>query len=178
MKDSGESQAEQTGRSLSTVAERTPNLVFQPQKLKEVVDIIDLMGNIASRVREDHSQDMGGAGAATGGAAQTGQAHTGTSARDQAIANIPPVPIMQKKLITHLEKEIRTIERRARKLARSNARGSAFLLSELYKKIRRLTSLIGDMIRASAEVIKRFYISVFIDHQPMVVTGGSIVGEE
>ena len=177
MMDIGESRSEKSSGSMTKVSERAVNVVFQPQKLKEVVDIIDLMGNIASRVREDHSQDMGVAGAAATGGAQA-QGATGTSARDEAIANAPPFPIMQKKLITHLEKEIHTMERRARKLSRSNARGSAFLLTELYKKIRRLTSLLGDIIRASAEIIKRYYVSVFIDRQPMVVTGGSIVGEE
>lgn len=175
MMDTGESRAEKGGGALTNAAERSVNIVFQPQKLKEVVDIIDLMGSIASRVREDHSRDLGSGAAATGG---QGQGQTGTSARDEAIAKAPPVPIMQKKLVKHLEREIHSMERKARRLARSNSRGSAFLLSELYKKIRRLTSLLGDILRASADVIKRFYVSVFIDHQPMVVTGGSIVGEE
>ncbi len=85
---------------------------------------------------------------------------------------------MQQKLVEHLEREVKTIERQARSLRNSNVRGSGFMLSELYRKIRRLRSLIGDILHASAEMIKRFYVSVFIDRQPLVVTGGSLAHTE
>jgi hypothetical protein len=168
--------AERQTSAVTSVAESAPVAVFQPRQLKEIVDVIDLMGNIASRVREDSSGDLPQAsGAGAKAAAQTGT----VTARDQAIAAIPPVPIMQQKLISHLQKEVRSLERQARKLAWSRQRGSAHVLSELYKKIRRLSSFIADIIRASAEVIRRFYISVFIDGQPLVVTGGTLVqGDE
>lgn len=146
-----------------------PSVVFQPQKLKEVVEIIDLMGNVALRVREDSSSDMGGAG--TGGGKT--QQKSGTSARDEAIAKAPPVEIMQKKLIVHLRQEIASIERQARRAAHSNDRGAAWLLTELYRKVRRMTSLMTEIIHASAEMIRRFYISVFIDQQPLVLPGDS-----
>ncbi|MFA4875625.1 MAG: hypothetical protein WC690_09840, partial [bacterium] len=97
---------------------------------------------------------------------------------DQAIANVPAPGVMQQKLISHLEKEIAAIEKQAIHLARSRRRGSAYLLSELYRKIRRLTAIIADLLEASAEMIKRFYVSVFIDRQPLVVTGGSLVRSE
>lgn len=174
--NAGKLSAETAGGSITTASERTSNVVFQPQKLKEVVDIIDLMGNITSRVREDKSGDMGGGSSSTGGAQQGGT--SATSARDEAIAKAPPVPIMQKKLIEHLEREVRLMEKQTRKLAWSNKPGSAFLLSELYKKMRRLTSLISDLLKASTNMIKRFYISVFIDHQPLVVSGGTFDEEE
>lgn len=151
-----------------------PLRVFQPHALKEIVEIIDLMGNVASRVREDKSSDLG----AGGGTTTSGAAQTGTSARDQAIANVPAPEVMQQKLIAHLEKEIVAIEKQATRIARSRKRGSAYLLSELYRKIRRLTAIIADLLQASAEMIKRFYVSVFIDRQPLVVTGGSLVRSE
>jgi hypothetical protein len=162
--------------SLSTTKESTPSVVFQPPKLKDVIEVINLMGTVAARVREDNSGDMGGGGGTAGAAAGTGQ--TGTSARDEAIANAPPVMVMQKKLVEHLEREVKTIERQTRSLKTSNARGSAYLLTELYRKIRRLKSLIGQIVHASAEMIKRFYISAFIDQQPLVVTGGSLAHTE
>ncbi len=157
--------------ALSESTNHAPTAVFQPQKLKEIVEIIDLMGNVASRVREDNSGDLPATG---GGASQQGSGQATTSARDEAIAKIPVVAIMQKKLISHLEQEIRTIERSTIRLSHSDKRGSAHALSELYRKIRRLTALIADIFEASAEMIRRFYISVFIDRQPLVVTGGSL----
>lgn len=150
------------------------NIVYQPPKLNEIVEIINVMGNVSTKVREDNAGDWTGATALASGTA--GQ--SGTSARDLAIAKAPTVPIMQKELIRHLEKEMKTIRRQTRTISRSNARGSAYLLSELYKKLRRLSELISQIAYASADVIKRFYISVFIDHQPMVVKGGSIATAE
>lgn len=157
-------------QSVSKTIENAPTIVFQPQKLKEVVEIIDLMGNVALRVREDSSGDMGGGGTAGAKAQQK----TGTSARDEAIARAPAVEVMQQKLVQHLRQEMASIQRQARRTARSNARGSAWTLAELYRKMRSLSSLITEILHASTEMVKRFYVSVFIDRQPLVVTGGSI----
>lgn len=167
--------AETLSASSGNTSETAPGQVFQPPKLREIVEVIDLMGTVAMRVREDSSGDMGGGGSA--GQAQTGGA-TGTSARDDAIKNAPIPAVMQQKLITHLNEEIKRVEQQAKTLMRSNRRGSAFLLSDLYRKIRRLTALISDILSASADMIKRFYISVFIDRQPLVVTGGSLTRSE
>lgn len=174
--NAGKLSAETSGGSITKAPERVSSVVFQPQKLKEVVDIIDLMGNVATRVRDDNSGDMGGGG--TGGQGKKQSGAGGTSTRDEAIAKAPPVPIMQKKLITHLERELKQIEKQTRRLARSNKAGSAYLLAELYKKMRRLTSLISDLLKASSNMIRRFYISVFIDHQPLVISGGTLEEEE
>ena len=171
MMDGLSMSAETASTSLSTSSEQASSVVFQPQRLKEIVEVVDLMGTVASRVREDHSGDLPSAAGASSARA-AGQ--TGTSARDDAIAKIPAPEIMQQKLVEHLEKEVFRVERQAKSLARSDKRGSAHALSELYRKIRRLTSMISDILEASAEMIKRFYVSVFIDHQPLVVTGGSL----
>ena len=169
--------AEVSSGTTNKAPERARSVVFQPQKLKEVVDIIDLMGNVASRVREDKSGDLGGGG--SGGAQQgAGTGATGTSARDEAIAKAPPIPVMQKKLIVHLEHEVKTLERKARKLSNTKTPGGAYLLNELYKKIRSLTALIARILHASSDLIRRFYISVFIDRQPLVVTGTTLLGIE
>jgi hypothetical protein len=153
---------------------KAPNVVYQPPKLNEIVEIINVMGNVSTKVREDNAGDWTGAAAQTSG--QTGQA--GTSARDLAIKRAPSIPVMQQQLIKHLENEMKIIKKQAKAVSRSNARGSAYLLSELYKKLRRLSELISQIAHASADVIKRFYISVFIDKQPMVVKGGSIATAE
>lgn len=156
-------------------AEVTPAIVFQPPKLREAMDLIDLLGTVALRVREDSSHDFGVGGSTSYG---DGQGTRGTSTRDEAIANAPPVPVMQEKLVMHLRKEMKYIEKQAVKLRCSNSPGTACALNELFRKIRRLSSLIEEILQASTEMIKRFYISVFIDRQPLVVTGGSIVQSE
>ncbi|MEQ1849748.1 MAG: hypothetical protein ABL890_04120 [Candidatus Peribacteraceae bacterium] len=154
-----------------SAAAATPNVVYQPPKLKEIVEIIDLMGHVATRVREDNAGDWTGATATASG---SGTQQDGSSARSQAIARAPSIPVMQKELIRHLEKEMRMIRKQAKAVSSSRGRGSAYLLNELYKKLRRLRELARQILGASAEVIKRFYISVFIDRQPLVVRGGSL----
>ena len=150
--------SETAPKSLTTAKEKAPSVVFQPQRLKEIVEVVDLMGTVASRIREDHSNDLPTSGPGSG----RGSSQTGKSARDEAIANAPEPAIMQQKLIQHLEKEVRRVQSDARKLAWQDKKGSAYALAELYRKIRRLTSLIKDIVEASTEMIKRFYISVFI----------------
>ncbi len=140
--------------------------VFQPAKLTEIVEMIDLMGQVSERIREDSSGDWGGAGA-VGVATQRGQG--GASARDLAIAKLPEAPVMQRRLIAHIKGEIKKLDRQARSLARARAKGSAYFLSEIYKKIRRFSVLIEELTVATIEVIRRFYIAVFIDHQPLLV---------
>lgn len=161
---------------ISKVADTAPAIVFQPQKLKDVMDVVDLMGTVAARIRDESPAGipMGGGG----GSGQTSGQTTGTSTRDDAIAKIPTIAVMQQKLIANLEHEVKTIEKQAKTFKHSQTAGSGFHLNELYRKIRRLRSLIGELISASAEMIKRFYISVFIDRQPLVVTGGSLVHTE
>ncbi len=163
----------ETPKASMTVASQAPSeRVFQPQ-LRQIVEVIDLMGTVASRVRENPPSNLP-AGAATGGAA----AQTAVSARDEAIAKIPEPAIMQQKLVKQLELEISRFDRQAKKLSRSKARGSAFLLADLYKKIRSLTSLVSSILEASTDIIKRFYISAFIDHQPLSVTGDALAQAE
>lgn len=153
--------------------ESSPSVVFQPQKLKEIVEVVDLMGSVASRIREDASSDL-----PFSGSTKASQKSSGATARDEAIAKAPPVAIMQQKLVAHLKEERAEIQRQAKTMAHSNAPGAAWTITELYKKMRRLSSLISQILEASAEMIKRFYISAFIDQQPLVVTGGSIAQSE
>jgi len=167
-------QHKESGLSSSTErSPATPNVVYQPPKLQEIVEIVDLMGNVSTKVREDNAGDWTGAAAQSSGGTKSG-----SSARDEAIAKAPSIPIMQRELIRHLEKEVRTIRKQVRSVSKSRARGSAYILSELYKKLRRLNDLIAQIMHASAEVVRRFYISVFIDRQPMIVKGGNITTEE
>lgn len=165
------STASTTSSTLFKSAEISSSVVFQPQKLKEIVEVVDLMGTVASRIREDGT---GGFPTGGGSGSKAQQGSSGTTARDDAIAKAPSVAIMQQKLVAHLKEERAQIRRQAKAMAHSNAPGAAWTITELYRKMRRLSSLISQILEASAEMIKRFYISAFIDQQPLVVTGGSI----
>lgn len=147
--------------------------VFQPPKLTEFVDMIDLMGKISERAAEDRSAGLG-----SGGAMQTSGQQAGSqgdaSARDAAIAVLPAAPTMKQKLVSHIHAEIHSLNKRASSLSRRDAKGSAYELNELYKKIRTLSNLIAQILEASADIIRRFYIALFVDHQP-ILTGDSPV---
>ena len=142
--------------------------VKQPPKLEGLMTLLDTLSGlerVAEVVREDSSQDMGGAGATAGAAAQ---ASSGASIRAQAIKSLPSTAVMRKRLTSHLQREMRQLERKARSMARSAKKGSAYLLNELYAKIRRIQSLIAELIDAAAEVVRQLYIRLFIDHQQLV----------
>ena len=157
------------GHSSLTSLETSKLIVRQPGKLQELTNLLETFENLSARVSErtgeDRSGDLGGAGAGAGGQQQGGQ---GTSARDLAIKNIPATEAMQKQLTEHIRKETKKLEKLAVAVARSSAPGSAHKLNELYAKIRRLNAMIYDILEASVEVLKRFFIRVFIDQQPII----------
>lgn len=161
------SQSPEAPRGALSATQAADVRVFQPAKLTEIVEMIDLMGQLSERVREDSSGDMGGAGMQA--TRQAGQA-SAVSARDLAIANLPASAVMQTKLVTHIKIKIKELDSQARTLARSASRGSAYMLNEIYKRIRRYTAMIEEILTASVEIVRRFYIAVFIDRQVLLVT--------
>ncbi|MFA7681412.1 MAG: hypothetical protein WCX61_00075 [Candidatus Peribacteraceae bacterium] len=143
-------------------------VVQQPKKLEGLLETLSLLDRISERVSEDRSSDLGSAGGgATTGA--TAQGQQGTSARDQAIAAIPDERIMRAQLAKHIEKEVQLLQKDIRRAARRAARpGAAYKLNELYARIRRLNSLLANLLEASYDVLKRLFIRVFIDNQPVL----------
>ncbi|MBP9773781.1 MAG: hypothetical protein KBD00_04080 [Candidatus Peribacteraceae bacterium] len=166
--DAPKASPEAAKTALVTTEKSAPAQVFQPQKLTEIVEMIDLMGKISERMGEDKASDMGGGSQGSGAQAQV----TGTSSRDEAIANLPVPPKMQEKIIAHIHSEVHALDKQAHKLAKSRSKGSAYALTEIYKKIRRLSSVIDELLGASADMIKRFYIALFIDRQTLGEDGG------
>lgn len=141
--------------------------VMQPDKLGDLLNTITLMDSISERVGETKSGDLGSGG--TSSAQGDDDDTTPTSARDRAIANLPAAPVMQKQLIAHIQQDIKQL----RKTIKSNAlkagkAGSAYRFNELYSKIRRLSSFMSAMLNASADVVKRIYIRVFVDKQEIL----------
>ncbi len=162
------SSSAEKGLTTLKAVETSRLIVRQPGKLQELTSLLETFENLSARVSErtgeDRSGDMGGAGTGVAGT----QGVQGTSARDLAIKNIPAPAIMQQKLATHIRKETIKLERLARAVARSSAPGSAHKLNALYAKIRRLNAMIHDMLEASVEILKRLFIRVFIDNQPIL----------
>lgn len=140
-------------------------VVTQPDKFQGLLDTISLMDKVSERIGEDASSDMSGAGAGAGGTQGDGD-DSAQSARAQAIANLPDSPQMRKELSHYIQKEIKSLRKQVRKKAfRASKKGSAHQLNELYSKIRRLNSLLSELMEVSVDVLKRIFIRVFIDKQ-------------
>ncbi|MDA0376162.1 MAG: hypothetical protein O3A80_02535 [bacterium] len=153
-----ELQAQQTERK-----EGNTNLVVtQPEKFEGLLETISLMDKISERMSEDKSGDLGGGGSSTG----KGDDDDSVSARAQAIANLPDTPQMRKELGVYIQKEIKVLRKEVRRKAfRASKPGSAYKLNDLYSKIRRLNSLLAELMETSVDVLKRIFIRVLIDKQ-------------
>ncbi|TSC57617.1 MAG: hypothetical protein Greene041619_1045 [Candidatus Peregrinibacteria bacterium Greene0416_19] len=154
-----------------TVTEGPKLIVQQPQKLAELgqlLDTIDAFSNrVSERSSEDRSTDMGGG---TSGTAGQGTQGAQISPRDQAIKNMPESAlVLRQELDHHIEKEIKRLERDADMLASHASRpGAAYKLNHLYARIRRLRSLMHELVEAAVDLLRRLYIRVFIDKQPVL----------
>ncbi len=137
-------------------------VVTQPDKFQGLLDTISLMDKVSERIGESKAGDLGGGGSGQG----SGQGDQGQSARAQAIANLPVTPDMQRELSQYIRKEIKTLRKEVRRKAfRASKPGSAYALNQLYGKIRRLNTLLSEIMDASVDVLKRLFIRIFIDKQ-------------
>lgn len=155
------------GKQLTESKETSGALIVeQPQKLENLIDTINLLGNISERMGEDKSSDMGRGGTSKkDNKSDTG----GSSTRSQAIKNIPTEKIVRKELAKHIEKEVKVLRKQVRlATGRISKPGNAHKLNELYSRIRRLNTLLANMFEASYDVVKRLFIRVFIDKQPIL----------
>ena len=151
-------------QALQTESNEGANLVVaQPEKFEGLLETITVMDKVSETMGEDKSGDMGGGGAAT----SKGDDDDGTtSTRAQAIANLPDAPEMRKELGLYIQKEIKGMRKQIRQKAfRASKPGSACQLNDLYSKIRRLNSLLAELLDTSVDVLKRIFIRVFIDKQ-------------
>lgn len=146
-------------------AESQNLVVTQPEKFQGLLETITLMDRVSERIGEGNSGDWSGGGSGTGDDDSQGD-DSSTSVRAQMIANLPTPTNMRKKLGGHIEKEIKQLQKEVNKKAAWAAKpGAAYQVNELYKKIRRLNALLSELMDASAEVLKRLFIRVFIDKQ-------------
>jgi hypothetical protein len=148
--------------------EAAPARVNQPltmsNQLQEFLSGLDVISETSPGGPGEHWTG----GAPSGGmTAQAGGQASGTSPRDQAIANLPAPAVMQKEIAKHIKVEIKKLRREAKRIARVGQPGGAYHLVQLYGKIHRLNALLKEIFDSSLEVIKRIYVRIFIDRQPI-----------
>jgi hypothetical protein len=144
--------------------------VTQPAKMEVIGNILSVLDTIESvpqkvseMTGEDRSNDMGGGGMAT--RSQQSQ----MSPRDQAIAAMPAeAPVLREKLKEHIEDEIKLLRKAAHHHKKTSAPGGAYKLNELYARIRKLNTLLSSLVEASMDVLRKFYIRVFVDRQAIL----------
>jgi signal transduction histidine kinase len=140
-------------------------IVTQPPKMKELGQVLDAIDNMAQRVGERTSEDVSGDLGSSGGSA-AGQKRA--SPRDAAIALMPTAPaVLQAELAKHIEQEIKQLERKVSRAGAMSKAGGAYELNELYARIRKLRSLLREILEASVDLLKSLFIKVFIDKQPI-----------
>ena len=140
--------------------------VTQPEKIGSLLDTLNLIDQMSERIGEDRSGDMGGG---KGGQMQAGAGGARTvSPRDQAIASLPSEQVMQTKLAEKIRSEVGMLRIQMRSIPGSSHPGAAFKLNKLYARIRLLNRLLANLFESSVDVIKRLFIRVFIDEQPIL----------
>lgn len=153
-------------RGLDT--QKTPETVSQPSKalqLEQVEGLSEFVDQI-NRIKE-HASDTageqwsGGSGTAVAAAGR----QQAMSARDLAIANLPPAKAMQKELEKHIKEEVKKLRKQAKTVTRIGQPGGAHRLTLLYRQIRHLNSLLSALWDTSVDVLKRLFVRVFIDKQ-------------
>lgn len=149
-----------------------PDRVLQPQSRPlNSIGLSDSLGMILEEVNRISEQAKEGPSeqwsSGNGGltTSASGAGSTTVSARDQAIANLPDPKIMQKELEKHIRTEVKKLRKQALSIARMSHPGAAYRLNALYARIRNLNALLSELLDASYEAIRRFFIRVFIDKQ-------------
>ncbi len=162
-------QSPETGTSTLKSVETGKLIVRQPAKLEALNQLLMTFENLNARVGERATEDnSGGMGSGSSGASQGSS--SAQSPRDFAISKMPvSADVVRSQISAHVEKEVQSLEKQARRLAKwSWKKGTAHQLNELYSRIRRLNSLLSSLVEASYEMMKRLYIRIFIDHQPIL----------
>jgi hypothetical protein len=137
--------------------------VRQPPQVKDLINLLEMLEGVTERVTASKgASSIGQVGA------QGGEDDHRESARYQALANLPDTPLMQKRLVSSLEREVTILKRQARKAAFRLKRGGAFVLNNIYAKIRKIKAMIAEILSATREVVERLYVRLFVDGQPIV----------
>jgi hypothetical protein len=139
--------------------------VLQPGKAEGLAMLVAEINELPSEsTGEESSGDWSGAG---GAVATTNGGSSTVSARDHMLAHLPPAPEMQRQLEAHIRNEVKQLRKQTRLIIRSRKPGSAYALAQLYRKIRHLNALLADLLEASYDVLKRLFVKIYVDKQPI-----------
>lgn len=150
-------------RSQASSPEQHNLIVAQPEKLGSILEAIESL----TEPREIPTEKQGENGGGGSAAAIATTTHATFSPRDLAIANLPPQATMHRALQKHIEVEVRRLRREASRVTASHP-GGAFRLNRIYANIRTLNKLLLELLHASYETLKLFFIRVFIDRQAIL----------
>lgn len=159
------------GLSSGSLETKTETRVAQPTKIEGHISpvlgaFLEEINKISESSQSGPGEQWSGGGTGMATAQQT--RGTGPSARDFAIANLPPQAQMQAKLEEHIRIEIKNLRKQAKHIARLSSPGAAYHINHLYARIRHLNALLAELLEASFDVIKRLFIRVFVDKQNIV----------
>jgi len=156
-----------THTEMMEAPEKPALTVMQPEKIASLLDTLNIIDQMSERMAEDRSGDMGGAGT-QGGTGTQAQQKKVLSARDIAIANLPPQEVMQQKLTKKIQEEVKNLRQQMRSIPATGKPGAAFKLNKFYARIRRLNGLLAELFGSSYDVLRRLFIRIFIDEQPIL----------
>lgn len=153
--------------SLGSTETHPETRVAQPIQLSPMLgEFLEEIGKIGESAKGEPGEQWSGDGS---GAAATQQTRgSGTSARDLAIANLPPQQQMQAQLEAHIREEIKHLRKQAKHIAKLSRPGAAYHINQLYARMRHLNALLAELLEASFEALKRLFIRVFVDKQNIV----------
>lgn len=75
---------------------------------------------------------------------------------------------MQKALQREIRREIRSLQKEAKRITRIKEPGSAYRLSMLFARIRDLRLLMDRVLEASYDTLKKIFVRVFVDKQQLL----------
>lgn len=158
----------ETGSQLSSSPETAAANVSQPLAVSttQLAEFLSGLDTISETNRGTAGEDIPAHSSGSGRAVATqGQSSGGTSARDQAIANLPSAAVMQREIAKHIKSEVKKLRKEAKRAARISEPGGAHQLVQLYAKIHRLNSVLKEIFEAGIDMVKRLYIRIFVDRQ-------------
>lgn len=149
---------------------KSPETVVQPSKALQLEQVdglsefVDQINQIKEHASDTAGEQWSGNGTSQKAIAATGQQQA-ASARDMAMANLPPARTMQKELEKHIKEEVKKLRKQAKTITRIGQPGGAHKLTLLYRQIRHLNSLLAAIWDTSLDVLKRLFVRVFVDKQ-------------
>lgn len=120
--------------------------------LDESAETTGRVAEVLSNVKEDS------AGAATGSKTSTKQVYDAAGLKNRLLNALPSEKVMLKQVEREIKKEIDYLHKKAMKMMASPGKVSYFEMQNLLKKIRELTGILKDLVKASYDGLKTLWL--------------------